>query len=79
MKVKLCSFYRSSLRLIHTTPIHVVKVGMLQGCECGDSPVWIQGDEAREQVDLELVQSWCVLGHWHSTEFWEGRFEIVQF
>lgn len=52
---------------------------MLQSSESRNSPIWIQGDEAREKVNLKLIQSRCVLCHGHAAELREGWFEIVQF
>ena len=54
------------LALIHAGSVHVIEVGMLEGCQGRDASVRIQSDQTGKQVDLELVKCGCVITHRHA-------------
>ena len=68
----------SALALVDAAPIHVIEVRVLQGGQGRDSPVRVECDQSRQQVDLQLIERGRVLGHGHAPELGERRLEIVQ-
>ena len=51
---------------------------MVDGLQCTDSLVGVQGDKPCQQVNLQFVQSWCVLVHRHTAELGEGRLKVFE-
>ena len=67
------------LALIHAGSVHVIEVGMLEGCQSRNASVRIQCDQTGKQVDLELVKCGCVITHRHAWELGEGPLEVAKF
>ena len=67
------------MALIHAGSVHVIEVGVLESCQSRYAPVWIQRNQAAQQVDLELVKSGCMVTHRHARELGEGPFEVAKF